>query len=504
MLTSDLLISRIRKGKIEPVYASLDQDHMDIAGSVIDVFSRHVGRRYGELAQELEDLEEINYRLIRGLAQLLERRCIIEMDSAIDPVAARRAVFGECGGLVTDDDERRETLQRAAKKLSMNKDDVEKALWADIEENLIVKEFRTVTPEELLKQYNLSLAQTLIFKATGMEIQVEDNYQQLFRRIKQFGLMYSIHDGKIYLDGPLSLFKLTEKYGISLAKLLPTIMISTGWSLKASILRKTSQGKRIYEFALDHTKRQLFDAELGINGRVDFDSAIEKDFYNLNFNGWTVSREPTVLKAGKYAFIPDFSLEKNGTRIYVEIVGFWTPEYLKNKIKKINQLNEKESIILLVNKSLACSGSEFKTENLIFYDKRIPHLEIIKILRKYDEEHKIEEISKLGKMEIFIDSNVSIIGLDDLAAKYGVSLDALKEAIRDKHKADYLLLGDQLISSNILRRIEGELSCIRMHNDAIKILDGYGIKAHSLALKALGYKVKWNGLFPENAEISKA
>ena len=504
MLTSDLLITRIHSGKIEPVYANLDQENLDIASSVIDVFQRHVGRTYGELIEELVGLEEINYRFVRGLSQILERRCIIDKDSVIDPIASRKAVFRDARGLVANEEERTKVLNRAAEMLSIKPDELEKALWADLEENLVVKEFQTITQEELLKQYNLSLAQTLLFKATGMEIQIEDNYQQIFRRIKQLGLMYSMLDGKIYLDGPISLFKLTEKYGTSLAKLLPTVMLSTRWSLKAAILRKTSQGKRIYDFALDHTKKQIFDAELGIDGHVDFDSAIEKDFYNLNFNGWIVGREPTVLKAGKYAFIPDFSLEKNGTKIYVEIVGFWTPEYLKNKIKKVNQLNEKESIILLIDRNLACSGSEFKTENLIFYDRKIPHLEIIKILRKYDEKQLMEEISKMEEIEISIDSNISVIGLDELAGRYGVSLEALKEVIKGRNKIDYLLFGDQLVSNQILQTIEGELSCARKHDDALKIFDKYGIKAHSLALKALGYKVKWNGLSPESAEIYKA
>jgi predicted nuclease of restriction endonuclease-like RecB superfamily len=38
-------------------------------------------------------------------------------------------------------------------------------------------------------------------------------------------------------------------------------------------------------------------------------------------------------------------------------------EYLRHKIQKINQLAEKESIILLVNTNLSCSGSEFQTDN---------------------------------------------------------------------------------------------------------------------------------------------
>ncbi len=501
MLTSDLLVTRTYKGKIEPAYALPDQENLEIASSVIGVFHGHVGRTYGELLEEAEGFEEINYRLIRGMAQILERRCVIDKDSVIDPIAARRAVFEESAGFITCNDEREAVLDRVAGKLSIKPDDLEKALFADQEENLVIKEFQTITPEDLLKEYNLSLTQTLLFKATGMEIQIENNYQQVFWKIKQLGLMYSILDGKIYLDGPISLFKLTEKYGIALAKLLPTIIMSTRWSLKASILRKTSQGKRIYDFTLDHSKKGIFGTELGIKETVGFDSAIEKEFYQLGFNGWTVRREPTVLRAGQYAFIPDFSMERNGTKVYVEIIGFWTPEYLKNKIHKINQLKEKESIILLVDRKLACSGSEFKTDNLIFYDKKIPHLEIIKVLRKYEEKQLTGEITKLRNIEISLDSSTSIISIDELAGRYGVSMEALKEVIKHQDKTDYLLLGDQLVSNQTLETIQGELKGVKKHDDALRIFERYGVKAHGQALALLGYKVKWVGLNPENAEI---
>jgi hypothetical protein len=501
MLTSDLLVTKISKGKIEPIYALLDQDSLEIARSVIRVFQEHVGRTYDELIEELEGIEEINYRLIRGLAQILERRCSIDTDAVIDSIAARKMVFEESRGFITSKDERERVLDKIARKLSIEPDDLEKALWADQEGNLVIKEFQTIAPEDLLRHYNLSLAQTLIFRATGMEIQIEDNYQPVFRKIKQLGLIYSIQDGKISLEGPLSLFKLTEKYGSAFARLLPTIMESTKWSLRASISRKTFQGKRIYDFILDHTRRSIFGTELE-TAEIGFDSAIEKEFYQLGFKGWTVQREPTVLKAGQYAFIPDFSLERNGTRIYVEIIGFWTPEYLKHKIQKLNDLQGRERLILLVNRSLACTGSEFQAENLLFYDRRIPHLEIIKILRRYEEQQQVEEIAKLKGMEISF-GDVSVIHLDDVARRYGVSLEALKEVIKGRKDPDYSLLGDQMISNQVLETIQDELMGMKRHVDALKIFERYGIKAYSQALSLLGYRVKWSGLDPENAEILK-
>ncbi len=69
-----------------------------------------------------------------------------------------------------------------------------------------------------------------------------------------------------------------------------------------------------------------------------------------------------------------------------------------------------ENIILLVDKNLACSGSEFKTADVLFYDKKIPYIEIIKILRKYEEKQLSEELTKLGDVKISIDGDAFVIG----------------------------------------------------------------------------------------------
>jgi predicted nuclease of restriction endonuclease-like RecB superfamily len=42
MLASDLLVAKISKGKIEPVYAHLDQDTLEIARSIIGVSQEHL------------------------------------------------------------------------------------------------------------------------------------------------------------------------------------------------------------------------------------------------------------------------------------------------------------------------------------------------------------------------------------------------------------------------------------------------------------------------------
>ncbi|RPJ51827.1 MAG: DUF790 family protein, partial [Methanobacteriota archaeon] len=71
MLTSDLLVTRISRGKIKPAYTAFEPENLELARLLIETFEQHVGKTYGDLLAELEGYEEMNYRFIRGLSQLL-------------------------------------------------------------------------------------------------------------------------------------------------------------------------------------------------------------------------------------------------------------------------------------------------------------------------------------------------------------------------------------------------------------------------------------------------
>jgi hypothetical protein len=164
-------------------------------------------------------------------------------------------------------------------------------------------------------------------------------------------------------------------------------------------------------------------------------------------------------------------------------------------------MKEKENLILLVDRNLVCSGSEFMTDNLIFYDSKIPYLEILRILRKYEEKQLAEEVERFSYTEIAMDGDA--ISLRETAEKYSVSSDALKAVVKQSNKDGYLLIGDQLVSSQTLEAVGRELEGVKNHSEAIDVLIKYGIKSQ-LILDVLGYKVKWNGVDSENAEIVKA
>lgn len=52
------------------------------------------------------------------------------------------------------------------------------------------------------------------------------------------------------VDGPLSILRLTDRYGLAMAKLIPLIIFTENWSIDAVILRKSISGiKKAIDFS---------------------------------------------------------------------------------------------------------------------------------------------------------------------------------------------------------------------------------------------------------------
>ena len=74
-------------------------------------------------------------------------------------------------------------------------------------------------------------------------------------------------------------------------------------------------------------------------------------------DGWQLLRETTPVMAGDELFLPDFTLRHaDGREALVEIVGFWTPDYLEAKVRKIRAA-ALEHLVLVVYRGLAVGGA---------------------------------------------------------------------------------------------------------------------------------------------------
>ena len=195
-------------------------------------------------------------------------------------------------------------------------------------------------------------------------------------------------------------------------------------------------------------------------------------------------------------------------RVYLEIVGFWTPEYLKKKIDKLKEV--KEPVILLINRKLKCSEKDFPAQEVIFFDRKIPANEVMQVLRKYEEQKLSEDLSITQEMEIPLSGE--LINLEQIAAEKGIMLGALKEVImgrlaKSEKNGDYLLLENYMVHRQLLEKIglELEKSAIETYADAVKVFESFKLdrSLYYPALEQLGYKVVWAGLSEEGARIKR-
>src|SRR5690606_28242892 len=120
---------------------------------------------------------------------------------------------------------------------------VEEALYADLKAEQRLVEVDLPEPRALLERYDLALAQAVLLRARQAVITMEGadpkRVRQLFRIVKFHRLMHRaerVEGGlRIVLDGPLSLFRQTQRYGLQMALVLPSLAHAERWRLEADV-----------------------------------------------------------------------------------------------------------------------------------------------------------------------------------------------------------------------------------------------------------------------------
>ena len=488
---------------------------MGLSNRLLELFQTGKGRRKGDLLAEVASYENkgFDYRFVRGLSAVLERLSTFLVRATVDPLVARRSIFQESArkGLVTTTQTRNQILSQVAQQLKVTAKELEQSFYADLEDELILESFTPTSDVELLKLYNLSLTQTLFFRSTYMEIKVSDYWKEILRAVKFRGLMYSAETAngifKITVDGPLSLFKLTQRYGTSMAKVLPSIFQAEYWEINGSVIRKTQFGKRIFQLRLTSTQigDKIKGAPVKKKPNIAFDSLVEEEFYN-NFkslkSGWKITREPPPLIVGRHVFIPDFSFEKRGARVYMEIAGFWTQKYLEKKVEKLQQLKGVE-IIIAANQQLACEKLAQLKGEIFFYKKKVPLKPVLDFLNTREETGLHDEMRKLDIMRLQL--NKDVVEINSIAKEYDVSREAIKKKLESIKLEGYKLAGDLLVSDKKLQEIGVKLESLSTNSlsTALELIENEGIPNPYDVLSTLNFGIHWNGLDSKKSSIYK-
>ncbi len=273
----------------------------------------------------------------------------------------------------------RGALDRAAilsamqRELALDPAVLEHRLFADLgSERPLLLPSQLPGPHELALLTNHALAQGYLRSATRVELAIDGATRPVLRQILLQRLLCTVRvEGNtvhLELSGPLALFRRTTIYGRALAAVLPALRAVASFTLCAHVERRgKAQRVRL------HSGDPIFPP--GVEG-PRYDSRLEERFAREFLRAacdWELQREPEPIRLEDAWVFPDFALLHRLTRrrVLLEIVGFWTPEYLRTKLDRLRRA-AREDLLILVDASRACAA-EFATElpNVLFYRGKV-------------------------------------------------------------------------------------------------------------------------------------
>lgn len=394
MLTGQQVRVRNARQKLVPVYLPPnDPEVLAAAGQFVLVYREAAGKTRGELAELLADLlaEGPNQQVHQGFAKLLEDRCEFEVASEFPPEQIREVVFRRSAASRKADEpfDRTAILAAAAEELKLLPEQVDVGLFADLKDEQRVLTFDDCSPEYLVRRYNVALAQALLIRSTGMEARVTNEsparFRQLFRAVKFHKLIATIkpipHGYSLFLDGPLSLFSATQKYGLQLALFLPTLLHCKSFTLTATLRWGAQRKEKTFELSSadglsSHTP------DFGVYQPKEL-SVLAENFRKL-IDDWTISDDPAPVPVGDEIWVPDFQLVQTSTGkvVFVEVLGYWRKVDLDRHLAKLRKFLPGEFLLAVGESNRADDGGEPDAAPEIYRYKRTPSAaEIAKLAR---------------------------------------------------------------------------------------------------------------------------
>lgn len=370
MLTKDLAIAHydFRQNQIIPDRLTTRQHghYLTYAEQMLETYRHGTGLRRRDLHRRVHGIfdeePDCPQRRIDAFCKLLDDESDYADTARRKAPALRQRVFRIAAAghpLVTVSDRLFDTScaemrNRIAKELGRSWAEIEDDLFADVIEYHRLKQFHGYSSARaLLSRYNVAQIQAALFSALSMDLWVTGDFKRILRSIRLARLMHSItrvSEGSyhIRLDGPASVLRETRRYGIGMARFLPALISCQGWRIQASIQTRTQWRLNLLLSDQDGLRSHLPDDEV-------FDSTVEADFAEKwgtePREGWTMHHEAEFLHSGQKTFVPDFVFRHpNKQPVFLEIVGFWTPEYIESR-KQTHSLFADRRILMAIHES---------------------------------------------------------------------------------------------------------------------------------------------------------
>jgi len=269
---------------------------------------------------------------------------------------------------------RSDVLSTVAARLGISATAKDELLFSDLpmEQRLILPK-PIPDPHSLALQTNLALAQGLLNSASEVAIELYGGSRAVVRQVRLRRLLCIVEcsglEGvSLKISGAFSLFRHTTMYGHALASILPLLLWCERFELSA---RCVFRGREVN--ACLNSRDPIPRGQ----PPQQYDSRIEERFareFARTTMDWDLVREPEPFEADGALIFPDFSIVHRrdvSKRFLLEIVGFWTSDYLREKLKRLRSISD-APLILCINRALNCGDDELpKHSQIVWFQKRI-------------------------------------------------------------------------------------------------------------------------------------
>jgi len=329
VLPQNLMPLRSRKGKLFITF----QEDVTLFNEMQKILVDNIGNKKKEIEKKFIEVEESNknYKLAKAIKQYLLSNAIFKMDSPIDPVTIRKAVFEEAPDGALNDNERQKVFQKVSVKFYVEPEKIEQYLYSDIEDNYLLTGYEPIPIEELVKKFNGYILNSILFRANDIKITLPENMIELCANIAQQKVMYKmvLDKGVIYINikAPSSLHHNQERYSIVVGNAISNIVTTSKWNIESEIFLGKAKKKKKLLLSMDESFSKFFiknnPQTYLINPQLIKDL---NNFYNLKV---VINKNPIVLENN--IFVPDLAILNNEKIAYLEFLNFWDHSYIKEK-----------------------------------------------------------------------------------------------------------------------------------------------------------------------------
>jgi len=372
MLTSDQSIVVYEKGQAFPDRLSqrAHGHYVRHAERMLGVYRAGLGRTRRELHREVEAILEAEpdcpARRVDSFCKLLDdasefhsdpRRASLLRLKVFSLAAPLHPLVSEKSRLFESDEA--QVKRQIALELGKPWEEIDRELYADVIDQHRLRSFQGYPDAAaLLSRYNVAQAQACLYRAERAVIEAHADLKLILRHAKLARLLHDIvrvgpSHYRIELSGPAAVLMETRRYGVDFAKFLTALLACRDWQMLALLKAPWGQPVRFKLSSQDGLKSHLPPPQ-------EFDSSVEAGFaakFGEERDGWRLTRESEILFEAQSAFVPDFVFRhEDGTQVLMEIVGFWTPQYLAHKRETLRRF-QKHRILVAVAESCVREGA---------------------------------------------------------------------------------------------------------------------------------------------------